>query len=129
MAYLRYYLILLLWPSIADAQHSGPIRAGLTETLRYQIEELEAEYSIELILDNPGLPIRAQNNYLVEGLNATPAQVQKYLPTLLAEWRLYPPKEDTRESIFFQSDLLLPRPTNAGSASRIPVDCRWRFRN
>jgi hypothetical protein len=92
MKYLSYFLILVLWPFPAEAQQTGPNRAGLAAPLRAQVEQLERDYGSELILENPGFPILAQDSYVLIGEPASPASLQKYLPQFIEEWRLYPPQ-------------------------------------
>jgi len=87
---LTSILILLIGALPALAQQAKSNRETLSPELRSQVEQLERDYGIEFVLDNPGFPIEAQDNRVVRGDSASLSQLQKYLPMFIEEWRLYP---------------------------------------
>jgi hypothetical protein len=90
MTYVRYFLLLVVWPAISNGQQPDSNRAILSATLRTQVENLEHQYEIQLVLD-PVFPIE-MDFFVAKGDPAPLSLLQEYLPIFLKEWRLYPPE-------------------------------------
>jgi len=83
-------LMLLVGALPALAQKANSNRDNLTPELRLQVQQLEREYGVELVLDDPGFPIRTQYGPIA-GTAASLSRIQKHLPVFIEEWRHYAP--------------------------------------